>query len=51
VEESDEGSGSAAYVPADPKDDVQLAAALELLRGTKTDPAFPPNPDKAVMNQ
>ena len=32
VEESDEGSGSAAYVPPDPKDDVQLTAALELLR-------------------
>ncbi len=51
AEESDEGSGSIAYVPPDPKDDVQLAAALELLRGEKTDPAFPPNPDKAVMNQ
>ena len=24
---------------------------LELLRGQKTDPAFPPNPDKAVLNQ
>ena len=51
IEESDEGSGSAAYVPPDPKDDVQLAYALDLLRGVKTDPAFPPNPDKAVMNQ
>ena len=46
-----EGSGSAAYVPPDPKDDVQLTFALDLLRGVKTDPAFPPNPDKAVMNQ
>jgi carboxyl-terminal processing protease len=51
AEEGEGGSGSAAYVPPDPKDDVQLAAALELLRGTKTDPAFPPNPDKAVLNQ
>lgn len=51
VEESSEGSGSAAYVPPDPKDDVQLAYALDLLRGVKTDPAFPPNPDKAVLNQ
>lgn len=50
VEEGDEGSGSAAYVPPDPKDDVQLTYALQLLRGEKTDPAFPPNPDKAVMN-
>lgn len=51
VEESDKGSGSAAYVPPEPKDDLQLNYALELLRGQKTDPAFPPNPDKAVMNQ
>ncbi|MCR4267860.1 S41 family peptidase [Nitratireductor sp. ZSWI3] len=51
AEEDEEGSGSIAYVPPEPKDDVQLTAALELLRGEKTDPAFPPNPDKAVMNQ
>jgi carboxyl-terminal processing protease len=51
ADENDEGSGSAAYVPPDPKDDVQLAYALDLLRGAKTDPAFPPNPDKAVLNQ
>ena len=50
VEENDQGSGSSAYVPPEPKDDIQLQYALELLRGTKTDPAFPPNPDKAVMN-
>ncbi|MGM4882288.1 S41 family peptidase [Rhizobium sp. 62_C5_N11_2] len=47
--ETDEGSGSVAYVPPDPKDDVQLNYALDLLRGKKTDPAFPPNPDKAVV--
>ncbi len=51
AEEGDQGSGSAAYVPPDPKDDLQLSAALELLRGAKTDPAFPPNPDKNVLNQ
>ncbi|WP_269931483.1 S41 family peptidase [Aminobacter sp. HY435] len=51
AEESDQGSGSAAYVPPEAKDDLQLQYALELLRGQKTDPAFPPNPDKAVMNQ
>jgi carboxyl-terminal processing protease len=51
ADEGEGGSGSVAYVPPDPKDDVQLAAAYELLRGTKTDPAFPPNPDKAVLNQ
>ncbi|MDO6967062.1 S41 family peptidase [Rhizobium alvei] len=46
--EDDEGSGSAAYVPPDPKDDVQLAYALDLLRGKKTDPSFPPDQSKAV---
>ncbi|KQZ15218.1 MULTISPECIES: S41 family peptidase [unclassified Mesorhizobium] len=51
AEESDKGSGSAAYVPPEPKDDLQLIYAEQLLRGEKTDPAFPPNPDKAVMNQ
>ena len=51
AEESEEGSGSAAYVPPEPKDDLQLTYALELLRGQKTDPAFPPNPEKAVLNQ
>ena len=51
VEESDEGSGSAAYVPPDPKDDLQLSYAEELLRGLKSDPSFPPNPEKAVLNQ
>jgi carboxyl-terminal processing protease len=51
VEEGAEGSGSAAYVPPDPKDDIQLNYAFDLLRGAKTDPAFPPNPQKAVLNQ
>ena len=26
-------------------------ASPDLLRGEATDPAFPPNPDKAVLNQ
>ena len=51
AEEGDQGSGSAAYVPPEAKDDIQLNYALDLLRGTKTDPAFPPNPQKAVLNQ
>ncbi len=50
-EESDEGSGSAAYVPPEAKDDIQLNYALDLLRGVKTDPSFPPNPDKAAMKK
>ncbi|WP_026060442.1 S41 family peptidase [Pseudaminobacter salicylatoxidans] len=51
VEESDQGSGSSAYVPPEAKDDIQLNYALDLLQGTKTDPAFPPNPERAVLNQ
>ncbi|MBF2717847.1 MULTISPECIES: S41 family peptidase [Rhizobium/Agrobacterium group] len=47
--ETEEGSGSVAYVPPDPKDDVQLNYALDLLRGAKTDPSFPPDPSKAVL--
>ncbi|RVA01573.1 S41 family peptidase [Mesorhizobium sp. M7A.F.Ca.US.001.02.1.1] len=51
ADESTTGSGSAAYVPQDPKDDLQLIYAEQLLRGQKTDPSFPPNPQKAVLNQ
>jgi carboxyl-terminal processing protease len=47
--EGDEGSGSAAYVPPDPKDDVQLKEAIALIKGEKTDPSFPPDPTKAVL--
>ena len=43
--QDDSGSGSFAYVPPDPKDDVQLNYALDLLRGAKTNAAFPPNKD------
>ncbi len=42
--EGDEQAGSQSYVPPDEKDDKALATALDLLRGTKTNPAFPPNP-------
>ncbi len=42
-EKKDEG-GSSAYVPPDPKDDVQIQLAYELIRGTKTDAKFPPKP-------
>lgn len=51
TEEDEGGSGSAAYVPPDPKDDVQLNYAYDLLRGVKADPAFPPSPDKAALNR
>jgi carboxyl-terminal processing protease len=39
-----EEGGSSAYVPPDPKDDVQLQLAYELIRGAKTDAKFPPKP-------
>ncbi|MBD8556833.1 S41 family peptidase [Rhizobium sp. CFBP 8762] len=49
--ETDEGSGSIAYVPPEAKDDLQLTYALELLRGQKTDPSFPANPEKAELEK
>ncbi|HET7411498.1 MAG TPA: S41 family peptidase [Pararhizobium sp.] len=47
ADETDKGSGSEAYVPSDPKDDVQLKEAIALINGTMTNPAFPPSPDQA----
>ena len=49
--ETEAGSGSSAYVPPEAKDDLQLQYALELLRGQKTDKAFPANPEKAELNK
>ncbi len=48
--EDDQGSGSAAYVPLETKDDVQLNEALKLLRGEEANAAFPPDPKKGVLN-
>jgi carboxyl-terminal processing protease len=45
-----EQKGSQSYVPPDPKDDRALHAALALLRGTETNPAFPPNATQARAN-
>jgi len=45
-EEDEAGSGSAAYVPREPEDDIQLQAALKLLRGEENHAAFPPDPDQ-----
>ncbi len=50
-EENEEGSGSIAYVPPDPEDDVQLNYAKDLLKGLKQHAAFPPDPEKAVPLQ
>jgi carboxyl-terminal processing protease len=48
--EGAEESGSQSYVPPDEKDDAALKSALDLLRGTTTNAAFPPNPKAAVPN-
>jgi carboxyl-terminal processing protease len=42
-----EQTGSQSYVPPDPKNDKALIMAEELLRGAKTNPAFPPNAKNA----
>jgi carboxyl-terminal processing protease len=48
--EGEEQAGSQSYVPPEAKDDKALQMAFELLRGTKTNAAFPPNPKGAVPN-
>src|ERR1700730_10138404 len=46
--EGDEQTGSPSFVPRDAKDDKALQTALALIRGTETNPAFPPNPKQAA---
>ena len=41
-------SGSQAYVPKDEKDDKALQKAIALIRGTETNPAYPPNQKQAA---
>jgi carboxyl-terminal processing protease len=48
--EGNEESGSQSYVPPDGKDDRALAEALDLLRGTISDAAFPPNSKVGLPN-
>jgi carboxyl-terminal processing protease len=48
--EGNEGSGSQSYVPPDEKDDRAMKEALDLLRGTVTDAASPPNLNAVVPN-
>jgi carboxyl-terminal processing protease len=45
-----EQKGSQAYVPPNEMDDRALQTALALLRGTETNPAFPPNSKQARMH-
>ena len=45
--DGDEQTGSQSYVPPDPKNDKALKMALDLMRGTTTNSAYPPNPRRA----
>lgn len=47
--EGDEQGGSQSYVPPEAKDDKALIMALDLMRGTQTNAAFPPNPKTATL--
>ena len=47
--EGDEAGGSQSYVPPEAKDDKALNMALDLIRGTKMNAAFPPNPKSAIL--
>jgi len=49
-EDEEKVSATSAYVPPDPKDDVQLNYALDLLRGTQVNAMFPPNPSQGIPN-
>ncbi len=49
--EGEEQNGSQSYVPRDVKDDKALQTALALIRGTQTNPAFPPVPKQAAAAQ
>jgi carboxyl-terminal processing protease len=48
--EGAEQTGSQSFVPPNESDDKAIKMALELLRGTATNGAFPPNPKAAVHN-
>jgi carboxyl-terminal processing protease len=46
-----EEDGSQSYVPPKPQDDAALQMALALLRGTQSNPAFPPKAEQAMAPQ
>jgi carboxyl-terminal processing protease len=48
--EGAEQTGSQSYVPPDESDDKALKMGLDLLRGSASNAAFPPNPKAAVHN-
>ena len=48
TQEGEEKTGSQSYIPPDVKNDKALNEAMALLRGTKSNPAFPPNAKAAL---
>ena len=48
--DGDEQTGSQSYIPPDPKDDKALRMAVDLLRGSTQNAAFPPNSKAGVPN-
>ena len=48
--EGEEESGSSAYVPPNPEDDVQLNFAYDLLRGIQVHANFPADPSQGIPN-
>ncbi len=48
--EGQEQTGSQSYVPPDPKNDKALHMAVDLIRGTQTNPAYPPKANQAAAN-
>jgi carboxyl-terminal processing protease len=48
--EGQEQTGSQSYVPPDEKDDKALHMALDLMRGTQVNPAYPPKSSQAAAN-
>jgi carboxyl-terminal processing protease len=48
--EGQEQTGSQSYVPPDPKNDKALHMAADLIRGTQTNPAYPPKANQAAAN-
>jgi carboxyl-terminal processing protease len=51
TQEGEEQTGSQSYIPTDVKNDKALNMALELLRGTKSNPAYPPTAKAAQAPQ
>jgi carboxyl-terminal processing protease len=48
--EGAEQTSSQSYVPPNESDDKPIKMGLDLLRGTATNAAFPPNPKAAIHN-